>query len=99
MPLGKGVRYRVKETSKGPVRLAFKGKGKVVEAKNLKTGDTHTPAEFAAERNKKKGGKPMPKTKKRMTPEGMHKMDGHMMKDSEMKPMMGKAKPKKKGKK
>ena len=47
----------------------------------------------------KKGSEPMPKTKKRMTPEGMHKMDGHMMKDSEMKPMMGKAKPKKKGKK
>jgi len=30
----KGVRYRVKKTSKGPVRLAFKG-NKVVEAKKL----------------------------------------------------------------
>lgn len=52
MPL-KGARYRVKQTPKGPVRLAFKG-GKVVEAKNLKTGATHTPAEFAADRKKKK---------------------------------------------
>lgn len=36
MPLGKGVRYRVKQTAKGPVRLAFRGK-KVVEAKKLTT--------------------------------------------------------------
>ena len=57
MPLGKGVRYRVKQTSKGPVRLAFKGKGKVVEAKNLRTGKRHTPAEFAAERKRAKKGK------------------------------------------
>lgn len=43
-----GARYRVKTTPTGKkVRLAFKGKGKVVEAKNLKTGKTHTPAEFA----------------------------------------------------
>ena len=43
----------------------------------------------------KKGSEPMPKTKKRMTPEGMHKMPGGMMmKDSEMKKMMGKAPPK-----
>ena len=34
MPLGKGIRYRVKATSKGKVRLAFKG-NKVVEAKKL----------------------------------------------------------------
>lgn len=52
MPL-KGVRYRTKETSKGPVRLAFRG-NKVVEAKNTKTGATHTPEEFAADRKKKK---------------------------------------------
>lgn len=52
MPL-KNVRYRVKETTKGPVRLAFRG-DKVVEAKNLKTKATHTPEEFAAERRKKK---------------------------------------------
>lgn len=50
MPLGRGVRYRTKTTSTGKkVRLAFKGK-KVIEAKNLKTGATHTPAEFAADR-------------------------------------------------
>lgn len=34
MPLGRGVRYRVKRTPKGNVRLAFKG-NKVVEAKRL----------------------------------------------------------------
>lgn len=40
MPLGKGVRYRVKTTASGKkVRLAFKG-GSVIEAKNLETGDT-----------------------------------------------------------
>jgi|26BtaG_2_1085354.scaffolds.fasta_scaffold02760_7 hypothetical protein len=52
MPLGKGVRYRVRQTSKGPVRLAFKG-NKVVEAKNLKSGKTHIPSEFAKERKKR----------------------------------------------
>lgn len=35
MPLGKNVRYRVKETKKGKVRLAFRG-NKVIEAKKLK---------------------------------------------------------------
>lgn len=34
MPLGKGIRYRVKSTRKGKVRLAFRGR-KVVEAKKL----------------------------------------------------------------
>jgi len=38
MPLP-GAKYRVKQTAKGPVRLAFV-KGVVREAKNLKTGDT-----------------------------------------------------------
>lgn len=53
MPI-KGVRYAVKTTSKGKkVRLAFKGK-EVVEAKNLKTGATHTPKEFKADKKKKK---------------------------------------------
>lgn len=48
MPLD-NVKYRVKPTAKGPVRLAFKGKGKgkVVEAKNLKSGAMHTEGEFA----------------------------------------------------
>jgi hypothetical protein len=50
MPLGKGVRYRVKKTKKGKkVRLAFRG-NKVIEAKNLQSGATHTPQEFAADR-------------------------------------------------
>lgn len=45
-----GARYRVKTTATGKqVRLAFQG-GRVVEAKNVKTGATHTPAEFAADR-------------------------------------------------
>jgi len=51
MPLGKGVRFRVKTTKSGKkIRLAFRGKGTVVEAKNLETGATHTPSEFMAER-------------------------------------------------
>lgn len=49
MPLGKGIRYRVTATPKGKVRLAFKGQ-QVIEAKNLKTGARHTPAEFKADR-------------------------------------------------
>ena len=64
MPLGPGIRYRVKTTSTGKkVRLAFKGKKKVVEAKNLKTGETHTEKEFREDekgrrkRKGKKGGK------------------------------------------
>ena len=52
MPL-KGVRYRTKQTGKGPVRMAFRG-NKVVETKNLKTGKVHTPAEFKADRAKAK---------------------------------------------
>lgn len=60
MPLS-GVRYRTVQTKKGPVRLAFRGgseskkSGTVVEAKNLKTGATHTPQEFAKERKGKRG--------------------------------------------
>ena len=55
MPLPKGTRYRMKHTSKGNVRLAFKG-NKVIEAKNMRTGATHTAGEFAEE--KKSSGKP-----------------------------------------
>ena len=44
-----GVRYRMHDG----VRLAFKG-NHVVEAKNMKTGKTHTPAEFAQDRKKKR---------------------------------------------
>lgn len=48
MPLGKDVKYRM-----GPhnVRLAIR-EGDVIEAKNMKTGATHTPAEFAKDRKK-----------------------------------------------
>lgn len=49
MPLP-GTRYRVKTTRDGKkVRLAFRG-SKVIEAKNLETGATHTPREFARDR-------------------------------------------------
>lgn len=53
MTLKKGTKFRVKQTSKGPVRLAF-NKGKVIEAKNLKTGKKHTQSEFKADRKKTK---------------------------------------------
>jgi hypothetical protein len=54
--------YAIKKTSKGNVRLAFNKKGKVIEAKNMKTGATHTRAEFKADakrraKNKKKSKK------------------------------------------
>lgn len=49
MPLD-GARYRYKKGT--DTRLAFKG-GQVVEAKNMKTGATHTPAEFARDRKAK----------------------------------------------
>jgi hypothetical protein len=59
MPVGKG-KYRVITTSSGEkVRLHWTPGGKVNEAKNLKTGATHTPAEFKADakKRKKKGKK------------------------------------------
>lgn len=41
MPLGKGIRYRMKRTKKGKkMRLAFRGQ-KVVETKDMETGETH----------------------------------------------------------
>ena len=53
MPLPKNISYRVKTTSSGKkVRLAFND-GKVIEAKNLKSGETHTPSEFANDRKRK----------------------------------------------
>ena len=56
MPL-KSVRYRVKQTPKGPVRLAFrKSSNEVVEAKNLRTSATHTPSEFARDRARRARG-------------------------------------------
>jgi hypothetical protein len=59
MPLPKGTRYRVVQTPKGPVRLAF-NKGEVIEAKNTRSGATHTSKEFAADRKRaasKKGSR------------------------------------------
>jgi len=54
MPLGPG-KYRVKTTKGGAkVRLHFTPGGRVDEAKNLKTGAVHTPAEFAADRARRK---------------------------------------------
>ena len=53
MPVPKGARFRVKTTKSGAkIRLAFVGKGKVVEAKNLRTGATHSAAEFARDRKR-----------------------------------------------
>lgn len=61
--VGKGT-YRVKTTKSGAkIRLHFTPKGKVNEAKNLKTGKTHTPAEFKADR-KRATKKVTPKLKK-----------------------------------
>jgi len=55
MPLPKSTRFAVKTTKTGKkVRLAFTPSGKVIEAKNLKTGKTHTPKEFAKDRKNKK---------------------------------------------
>jgi hypothetical protein len=55
MPVGKG-KYRVKTTSTGKQeRLHFTPTGVVNEVKVLGTNKTHTPAEFAADRKKKKG--------------------------------------------
>jgi len=53
-PLPKGTRFRVKTTKAGKkIRLAFKN-NKVIEAKNLGTGATHTPVEFKTKRKKRK---------------------------------------------
>jgi hypothetical protein len=56
-----GAKYRMKQTSKGPVRLAFAPGGQVEEAKNMQTGATHTPAEFKADKLKSKKKAPSPK--------------------------------------
>lgn len=53
MPVGKGY-YRVKTLKNGTkVRLHFTPSGKVNEAKNMKTGKTHTPSEFKADARKR----------------------------------------------
>lgn len=52
MPVGKG-KYRVTENG---IRLHILPSGRVNEAKSLKSGKVHTPAEFAADRKKKRKG-------------------------------------------
>ena len=55
MPLGKGVRYRWTTSKTGKkVRLAFRGKKTVIEAYSPSSGKTHTPAEFKADKKKRK---------------------------------------------
>ena len=55
MPLPKGTRYRVVRRGGKKIRLAYrKGTNTVIEAKNLNTGATHSPSEFAADRKKRK---------------------------------------------
>jgi len=54
MPLDQPVRYRYKKGTK--LRMAFaRGTNQIVESKNMATGATHTPAEFAADRKKRRG--------------------------------------------
>ena len=49
MPL-EGGRYRVVTKGGEKIRLHFTDGGDVDEAKNMKTGKVHTPAEFAADK-------------------------------------------------
>lgn len=50
MPLPKGTKYRM---TKSGERLAFNKAGTVIEAKNMKSGKVHTPAEFKADRKRR----------------------------------------------
>jgi hypothetical protein len=52
MPIA-NAKYRVTTKGGEKIRLAFVN-GKVVEAKNLKTGAVHTPVEFKADAKRKK---------------------------------------------
>lgn len=55
MPLSKGTRYGVVTRGVKKIRLAFRrGTNQVIEAKNLESGATHTPKEFAKDRKKSK---------------------------------------------
>jgi len=49
MPIPGGARYRVTRRGGKKVRLAFQG-NRVVEAKNLESGATHTVGEFRRDR-------------------------------------------------
>lgn len=63
MPVGKGS-YRMKKLSTGElIRLHFTPQGEVNEAKNMKTGATHTPKEFAADKKRAAKRKTMRKKK------------------------------------
>lgn len=53
MPVPAGARFRIVTREGQKIRLAFVGKGTVVEAKNLRTGATHTPSEFKADRKRR----------------------------------------------
>ena len=53
MPLGSGGRYRMSRRHGKTMRLGFRGTT-IVEAKNMKTGATHTPAEFAKDRKNRR---------------------------------------------
>ena len=46
MPLGKSVRYRVVRRGNKKIRLAFKGKGTVIDTKNL--GEEHVAPKVSA---------------------------------------------------
>ena len=55
MPLPKGTRFRVTRRGGVKIRLAFrKGTNEVIEAKSLTSGATHTPAEFAADKKRRR---------------------------------------------
>ena len=65
MPLPKGTRFRVTTTKSGKrIRLAFRRGAprrgaQPIEAKNIDTGATHTPAEFAADRRRRRRRLPL----------------------------------------
>jgi hypothetical protein len=68
MPVGKGSYKMVKTKTGKMVRLHFTSSGKVNEAKNMKTGATHTPAEFRADAKRSATRKTVRKlTVKKMT--------------------------------
>ena len=53
MPLP-GARYRVVKRGGEKIRLAFRGKKTVIEAKNLRTGAMHSEKDFEHDRLKKR---------------------------------------------
>lgn len=64
MPI-RGGYYRYRTYADGTkVRLHFTKSGKVNEAKNMKTGKTHTPSEFRADRKRAAGRRKFKKKKK-----------------------------------